>query len=157
MKLLRYGAGLLFSLCLVPQVHAVDDWLDLGTAANKEYRVYLNFPNLKEQEYLGKTYVLAWTKWVVLADRTHDGLSIGDYRVGLARYDCSEHKSGIVSMNSYKKNGHVLGQSYTPTYVNMEYTIPDSIGDFILKAACYANEVKQGRISPEGNTDGSVN
>jgi hypothetical protein len=155
MKLLRYGAGLLFSFCLAPQVYAADGWIYLGSTIDKEYGVYLNYPNIKEQEYLGKTYVLAWTKWVIVTDLTRDGLSVGDYRMELDRYDCSEQKTGTVSVTNYK-NGKMLGKTYNATYINMEYSIPDSIGEQVLKAVCYANEIKQGRISPEGNSDNSM-
>jgi hypothetical protein len=155
MKLLRYGTGLLLSSCLMSQVNAANDWVYLTITSDNEYKIFLNLPNIKEVSQYGKTYVHAWTKWVVYNDISKDGLAVGDHQMRLNRLDCENGMIGLASSASYRK-GHIYGQSYTSSYVEMNNVIPESIGESILNAACYANEIKQGRVSPEDNTDDTV-
>ncbi len=152
---LRYGTGLLLLSCLISPTYAANDWVYLTVTSDKEHKIYLNVKSVKEVSQYGKTYVHAWTKWVVYKDISKDGLAVGDYDMRLNRVDCDNQMIGVAHVSSYK-NGNLYGRSYAPSYIEMSDVIPDSIGESILNSACYANEIKQGRISPEDTTEDSV-
>ncbi len=150
MKFLRYGAGLLLTFCMMSQVQAANDWIHI--ASGSEHKILLNVRSVQETQHLGTTYVQAWVKATINNDLTQDGMALGDYVMTLYRVDCNAKTYGTVSETKYKKAGRVFGQTYAPHYVEMEHVIPDTIAEFIVDTACLANEIKQGRVSPEDDT-----
>ena len=135
------GASLLIS-----PFASAEDWYKISSS--NESHLYLNLPSVKEKKQYSQTLVQGWIKSVIYNDLTQDGLAVGDHYMSLYQVDCNEQKFGLVTETKYKNN-KVLGQSYQPYSVNMQYAIPDTIGEGIIESLCLANEIKQGRMTSD--------
>lgn len=63
---------------------------------------------------------------------------IDGYQISLYKFDCSEKQIGILQMTTYSKSGNVLKTLKINEYlVEMNYVIPDSIGEGMLDSFCY--------------------
>lgn len=133
------------SSLLIPALSYANDWIHL-TSSNESH-LYLNAPSVKEKKQYNQTLVQGWIKSVIFNDVTQDGLAVGDYYMTLYQVDCNEQKFGTITQTKYKKD-KVFGQSYQPYSVNMQYAIPETIGESILESLCLTNEIKQGRMNP---------
>lgn len=62
---------------------------------------------------------------------------IEGYQITLYKYDCSDKQMGIIQITTYSKLGKVLKSSKVNEYlVDMNYVIPDSVGESILNSFC---------------------
>ncbi|MDR6157027.1 mRNA deadenylase 3'-5' endonuclease subunit Ccr4 [Chryseobacterium sp. SLBN-27] len=63
---------------------------------------------------------------------------IDGYKIILYKFDCSEKQIGVLQMTTYSKSGKVLNTTRINEYlVQMDYVIPDSIGEGILDSFCH--------------------
>ena len=102
---------------------------------------------MQETDYYYKlnSYNTAWTKEISKKTKYYPTRSetpriIDGYQINLQKFDCSEKKMGIIQITTYSKSGKVLKTSKsTDYYVEMNYVIPDSLGESLLNAFCSKN------------------
>lgn len=62
---------------------------------------------------------------------------IDGYKIVLYKFDCSEKQIGILQMTVYSKSGKVVSSAkISELFVEMNYVIPDSIGEGMLNLFC---------------------
>ncbi|WP_322969505.1 surface-adhesin E family protein [Faecalibacter sp. LW9] len=121
---------LLFFLSFGCNLFAQDsEWNYIGTGTDKtKYYFKINSENT------------AWTKeesketvyFVKNLKKTIDG-----YHLSLWKFDCDEKQIGIVQKNTYSKDGKLIDNISLKSYeVEMDYVVPDSIGESLIKSFC---------------------
>lgn len=62
---------------------------------------------------------------------------IDGYQITLYKFDCSKKQIGGIQLITYSKSGKVLKTYTFPEYlIEMNYVVPDSIGESLLKSFC---------------------
>lgn len=70
-------------------------------------------------------------------DKGKNKKTIDGYRVTLYKFDCSKRQIGGIQIITYSKLGKILKTYTLPEYlVQMNYVVPESIGESILNSFC---------------------
>lgn len=89
--------------------------------------------------YKPNTDDTAWIKEVSekLVTYDKDQKTIDGYRLTLYKFDCSKRQIGGIQIITYSKSGKMLKTYTLPEYsVQMNYVVPESIGESILNSFC---------------------
>lgn len=63
--------------------------------------------------------------------------TVDGYQLVLWKFDCTSKKLGLIQTSVYSKDGTLLSKSkQNEQLVEMDYVIPDSLGEDILKSIC---------------------
>lgn len=94
--------------------------------------------------YKPNTNETAWIK--IISDKTEyyptespEGVkkTVDGYQLVLWKFDCISKKLGLIQTSVYSKDGTLLNKSkQNDVLVEMEYVIPETLGEEILKAIC---------------------
>lgn len=113
------------------------EWSELDSIGN-EFRLFYDPTSLHtiKQRFINRQYQQAWFKQEVVNDlNVSDNLGVGDYVLNLWRFECGQHKLGLVKSLYYKQTGQYISQTSTP-YVLLSPLIPDTAGELMWKQVC---------------------
>lgn len=123
----------------IKKATSVKGWISVSRS--NEFEALINFNYV---EPLSNGGVQAWVKNVVINDVTKDGLSLGDYSMYLAKYDCSNRTYKNISYTDYNSKTGAILDSYTfPAYQGFKPVIPDSVGESQFNSVCFFSFLKQ--------------
>jgi len=98
----------------------------------------------EQEEYFYKpnTHNTAWVKVVsdkteYLSDKTQKAVIVDGYKMVLWKFDCRQKQIGIIQALVYNKDGEALDSfKLNEVLVNMEYVVPETIGETLLYKFC---------------------
>ena len=97
----------------------------------------------REFYFKSNSYNTAWTKEVSSKityfpdNKIQNKKIIDGYQITLYKFSCSEKKLGVGQITTYSKMGTALKTSRLDEYeIEMDYVIPDSIGEELLESFC---------------------
>lgn len=113
-------------------------WLIISE--NIEFNYYANYNYVNSTHY---NQPEAWIKMVVHNDLKKDGLGVGDYKMMLIQYNCSNSTYKLIKYVEYKnKTGDMIDSYDFPSYTSANPIIPDTMGEPQLKWACFFSHIK---------------
>ena len=83
-----------------------------------------------------------WVKSIVYNDLTKDGQSVGDYSMQNFSGKCNSRETAFFAFTDYYNDGRVL-RSDSRSYASYSVAVPESVGEFLLLAACAVVEVRR--------------
>lgn len=97
----------------------------------------------REYYYKHNSHDTAWTKEIsktiiyFTGDKLQDKKVVDGYQINLYQFDCSDKKISIAQVNTYSKSGEVLKTTkIKDDLVEMDYVLPDSVGESFLQSFC---------------------
>ena len=127
---------LLLSLIVVVPVIAQAEWVEITRTNEKKY--YLNNTYIKDNSDI----VQYWVKSIIYNDLTKDGQSVGDYSMQNFSGKCNSRETAFFAFTDYYNDGRVL-RSDSRSYASYSVAVPESVGEFLLLAACAVVEVRR--------------